>query len=277
MSIATCRCRNEQEETWREKMNVNEIRELGSKFVNVLHLKTKPIGFNFFKTMEEIPSSYETIQKRKVLCNIIGMARTYEIAVAISAENTKGMCPVADLSTGFGELPPQFAEKAVGAFAASADQTKKIVDEMKCNAPGKYAAIGVCPLDIIPQVPEVVQIWGDPTQMLELIYSNTWNNAGERVVLETNGHGASCYEALTWPIKDDRIRMCIADMGDKRHGFAGESEMILGVPAHKLAKLYEGLVATMKTLNRLPVLYNFDDVNFPVPKYALAHSPLFAK
>lgn len=258
-------------------MDIRQIQELAKSITNVLHLKTKPLGFKFFKTLEEIPSSYEIIQKRKVICNVIGMARTYEIAVAISAENTKGMCPVADFSTGFGTIPPEFPQKAVGGFAGSAEQAAKIVQDMKGFPLGQYAAVGICPLDIIPLVPDVVQIWGDPTQMLELVYSNTWNNAGERVVLETNGHGASCYEALSWPILDDRIRLCIADMGDKRHGFAGESEMILGIPTHKLPKLFEGLTATMKTLNRLPVLYNFDDVNFPVPRYALEHSPLFRK
>ncbi len=258
-------------------MELKQIQELGKKFADVLHLKTKPLGFNFFKSMDEIPSSYEIIEKRKVLCNVIGMARSYEIAVAISAKNSNGMCPVADLSTGFGTPPAEFPQKAAGAFAKTADQVERIVEEMKGFPQGEYAAFGVCPLEFIPQIPDVVQIWGDPTQMLELIYSNTWDNADERIILETNGHGASCYETLTWPILDDRIRMCIADMGDKRHGYAGEADMILGIPTHKLPKLYDGLVATMKTLNRLPVLYNFDDINFPIPKYVLEHSPLFKK
>jgi uncharacterized protein (DUF169 family) len=258
-------------------MDLKDVVELAKSIRNTLHLKTMPVGIKFFTDVKEIPSSFEIIQKKKVLCNVIGMSRLTETPVAITRENTRGLCVVADLSTGFGTVPPEFAQKSVGSFAVSVEETTKILQGMKSMGDGKYAAVGISPMDIMPVMPDVIQIWGNPTQMLELVYSNTWNNAGTKVVLETNGHGASCYEALSLPIVENRIRMCIADMGDKRHGYAGDDEMIMGVPPNLLKKLHEGLVATMKTLNKLPVIYNFDDINFPIPRYALEHSPIFKK
>lgn len=258
-------------------MDIQEINQIGKSIRDILHLKSMPLGFKFFTNEEDIPASFEKINRKKAICNVIGLARYYEIPVAITKENTCGLCVVADLSMGFGKVPPGFPQKAVGSFAGTEEEAAKIVNEMKTFEFGKYAAVGMCPIDKMPIVPDVIQIWGNPTQMLELVYSNTWNNAGTRIVLETNGHGASCYEVLTWPIVEDRIRLAIADMGDKRHGYAGDDEMILGVPTHLLKNLHEGLLATMKTINKLPVVYNFDDINFPVPKHALEHSPLFRK
>lgn len=258
-------------------MNIQDVNRIGSGLQDVLRLKTIPLGIKFFESVKDIPSFFDMIERRKVICNVIGFSRYYEIPVAITRENTGNLCPVATLSLGFGSVPEGFAERAVGSFASSADQAARIVKDMKSLEQGRYAAVGICPLDRIPVEPDVVQIWGNPTQMLELEYANTWNNAGNPIELISNGHGASCYEALSWPVVENKIRMAIADMGDKRHGYAGDDEMILGVPINRLEQLYEGLLATMKTLNKLPVLYNFDDLNFPIPGYALQHSPALKK
>jgi hypothetical protein len=44
----------------------------------------------------------------------------------------------------------------------------------------------------------------------------------------------------------------------------------MGVPISKLEMLYDGLVNTQNTLNKIPILYNFDDVPFPIPDSVLA-------
>lgn len=178
---------------------------------------------------------------------------------------------------GMGKAPEGFAEKVVGSFAKDIAQTSVVFDGMKCFEAGKYKAVSVCPLDIIPNIPTVIQIWGNPTQMLELEYANTWNHGDGKIELITNGHGASCYETLAWPVVENKLRFAIADLGDKRHGYAADSDMILGLPTEKIPELLDGLKATMHTLNRLPVLYNFDDIDFPVPSYSIAHSPYVTK
>lgn len=258
-------------------MKLATIQSIGIELEQILKLKTKPLGITFFESVHEVPESYQWVERKKVICNIIGFSRFYEIPVAITRENTNALCPVADVSMGFGTVPEGFAQKAVGGFAKDLEQTSKIFDGMKGFSLGRYAAVAVCPLDRIPNIPDVVQIWGNPTQMLELEYANTWNHGDGKIELVTNGHGASCYETLTWPLIEDKLRFAIADMGDKRHGYASDSDMIMGGPTSSIEELLEGLKATMNTLNRLPVLYNFDDIDFPVPSYSLAHSPYLKK
>lgn len=257
-------------------MDLNRLHELGKSFEALLKLKTKPIGIKFFEKVSDVPEDYEWVNRKKVICNLCGFSRYYEIPVAITKENTKNLCVVADLSMGIGKIPEGFAENAAGKFAKNAQEAAKILQEMK-TLPIKFEAIGLCPIATSPVIPDVVQIWANPTQIMELEYANVWNDGSAKIQLCTNGHGGSCYETLSWPIAANEIRLAIADIGDKRHGYAADDDMILGVPLGKLESLHEGLVANQSTLNRIPVLYNFDDVNFPIPSYSLAHSPALKK
>ena len=257
-------------------MDLNTLHEMGKSFEAILKLKTKPIGIKFFEKISDVPEEYEWINRKKVICNLCGFARYYETPIAITRENTCNLCVVADISMGIGEIPVGFAEKSAGKFAKNAEECSKVLQGMK-TLPIKFEAIGLCPIAITPVIPDVVQIWGNPTQMMELEYSNIWNDGSAKLQLCSNGHGGSCYETLSWPIATNELRLAIADIGDKRHGYATDDDMILGVPTGKLESLHEGLVATQSTLNRIPVLYNFDDINFPIPAYSLAHSPALKK
>jgi hypothetical protein len=45
--------------------------------------------------------------------------------------------------------------------------------------------------------------------------------------------------------------------------------MIIGIPITKLQRLYEGLEKIQNTRDGFPVLYNFEDVPFPIPNSVL--------
>ena len=218
-------------------MDLETLHTIGMGITDLLKLKTMPIGCSFFKTLKDIPQGYFVPDKKKVVCNMMGMSRYYGIGIALKKELTQGMCAVADISLGFGRKPDDHAEKTVGAFAKNIEETKKLFNDMKSVGEGIYAAIGACPIDKIPVIPDVVQIWGNPLQMLELEYAHTWNWGDGRVELRSNGHGGSCYEVLTWPVIDDTVRMAVADMGDRRHGMAQDDEMIMGIPIGKLEQM----------------------------------------
>ncbi len=253
-------------------MELERLHELGKGFMDVLRLKNKPIGIKFFESVEDVPADYEWLQKRKAVCNVIGTSRFNEAAIAIAKENTASLCVIPDVALGMADVPAVFPEKAAGKFAKTAADAEKMISGMKI-LPKKWAAMGVCPLDVSPVVPDVVQIWGNPTQMMCLEYAYLWTDGGAKIQLCSNGHGASCYETLSWPLATQELRLAIADIGDKRHGYAADDDMILGMPVDKLEALYQGLLDNQKTLNRLPVIYNFDDINFPMPGYCLGHNP----
>lgn len=253
-------------------MELEKLHALGKGFMEVLRLKNKPIGIKFFAEGEEIPAEYEMLTKRKAICNVIGTSRFNEAAIAITKENTASLCVIPDVALSMADVPAGFPNGAAGKFVKKPEDATKMIHGMKV-LPKPWAVMGVCPLDISPVIPDVVQIWGNPTQMMCLEYANLWTDGSAKVQLCSNGHGASCYETLSWPLAAHEIRLAIADIGDKRHGYAADDDMILGVPVDMLEALYQGLLDNQNTLNRLPVIYNFDDVNFPMPGYCLSHNP----
>jgi len=253
-------------------MKLERLHELAKGYMEVLRLKNKPVGIKFFERIEDVPADYEWLAKRKAICNVIGTSRFNEAPIAITKENTAHLCVIPDVALGMAEAPAGFPNGAAGKFVRTPEDAKKMISGMK-KLPKEWVAMGVCPLDISPVVPDVVQLWGNPTQMMCLEYANLWIDGSAKVQLCSNGHGASCYETLSWPLATGEIRLAIADIGDKRHGYAADDDMIMGMPVDMLEPLYQGLVDNQKTLNRLPVIYNFDDIDFPMPGYCLSHNP----
>ena len=250
-------------------MDVKTLNSIGKRMNEILRLKTTPVGIKFFEKVGDIPGDFKVLDRDLVICGIIGLARYYSIAVAVKVDNTKGICPAADLSLGIGRLPENFAEMAVGGLADTVEGADNALKDREHLDDGRYEAFGVAPIDSMTILPDVVQVWANPLQMIEFAYANTWYNGGY-LGLRTNGHGASCYEVLAVPFVNNEIRYAIADMGDRRHGFAGDDDMILGVPIGKLEVLHKGLEKIQETRDGYPVLYNFEDVPFPIPEAVLA-------
>ena len=246
-------------------MNIKRINELGKELDSFLRLKTHSLGITFFEKVADIPQNYQIFDTNQPVCAVFGWSRFLEIPVALTRERVVA-CPPALISMGWGEASPTFAEDGKGFFAASAEDTQKVIQGLM-SLQGRFAAFGVCPLDIITVQPDLVQVWGSPLQLMMIEYASTWNG-WDRIQLSTNGHGASCYEVLTVPYQTGEIRFAIADMGDRRHGMARDEEMIAGFPFAKLEKLVQGLNAQQNHMNRFPIIYNFE-IPFPVPNEVL--------
>lgn len=246
-------------------MDVKKINELGKELDSFLRLKTHSLGIKFFEKASDIPEEFQQFDNKQSICAIFGWSRFLEIPVALTKDKMAD-CPPANISLGWGEISHTFAEDGKGFFAETAKDTQKVIDGMM-SLKGKFEAFGVCPLDTINIEPDLVQVWGNPLQLMMFEYASTWNG-WDRIQLSTNGHGASCYEVLTVPYLTREIRFAIADNGDRRHGMASDDEMIMGCPINKLEKIIIGLRAQQDNMNRLPIIYNFD-IPFPVPTEVL--------
>lgn len=247
-------------------MDVKTVNELGKELDSFLRLKTKSLGIKLFEKASDIPDTFQVFDTEQCVCAVFGWARFLEIPVALKKDLSIS-CAASDISFGWRKLPENFAENGAGFFAKTPEWTAKVVEGM-LSLNDKYEAFGVCPLDSIPVVPDVIQIWGSPLQLMMCEYASTWNG-WDRIQLATNGHGGSCYEVLTVPFLTKQIRFAVADMGDRRHGYARDEDMILGMPVEKLEGIIEGLHAQQTGMNRYPIIYNLEDIPFPVPDKVL--------
>jgi uncharacterized protein (DUF169 family) len=247
-------------------MDTKRVNELGREIDRLLRLKTNSLGVKLFEKQREVPEDFQRLDKKKSVCMVIGYARFLEIPVVLTRD-TYEPCWASDVSLGWGALPKDLGEKAEGYVAATAASSVKAFSEFM-SLEGKHEAIGVCPLDRITIVPDIVQIWGSPLQLMMMEYANTWNG-WNKIKLETNGHGASCYEVLTVPFLTNEVRFALADNGDRRHGMARDEDMVMGFRVELLEGLVTGLRAQQNDMNALPIMYDFDSIPFPVSRETL--------
>jgi len=246
-------------------MDIEKINEMGKWVDRFMRLKTNSLGVKFYEKAESVPKEFKRFDRPQPVCAVFGWSRFLEIPVVLTRDKMVP-CPAATLSLGWGKLPDNFEELVVGLFAETKENALKVVKGgMSLN--GKYEAFAVCPLDRITVEPDIVQMWPTPLQLLMIEQANTWNG-WPRVKLEGNGHGASCYEALTIPFLTKEIRFSVPDMGDRRHGMAQDDEMLCGFPFDKLELIIDALKKNQNDMNAFPIIYNLD-APFPVPNSVL--------
>jgi uncharacterized protein (DUF169 family) len=250
-------------------MEINQVQIMGKELNRVLRLRTPPLGISLIQHTKDIPKEYDILDVAIPFCSVVGMARYYELPVAITRETGKNVCLGADMSFGWGGLPEDFSDMVVGLFTDTHDRAEKLLSEM-CSLENSYQAIAVAPLESVPNIPDVVQIWCNSLQLSLVVYANTWYKPWDRIELSSNGHGGCCYEGLTVPFLNNRLNIGIVDMGDRKHGHASDDEMLIGFPIAALETIFNGILENQNTRHRIPVLYDFESVPFPVPQSVIS-------
>ena len=239
--------------------------ELGAKVERLLKLRTAPIGIKLFERAEDIPQDFHVMDSHCSVCQVIGMARYHEKAVAATREWAFA-CAGGAAVLGFCDIPGDIADgsRNVGVWGETKEAVQKIFQNRMIIERGRFEAFGVGPLSKMSVDPDIVQIWGTPAQILALVYANIWDG-GDNLELNTNGHGASCYEALVVPYLTDETRLAIADLGDRRYAYAADEEMIAGIPAKAFERLAQNLRKSYSGCYKYPYEYYF----FPMSQSAL--------
>jgi len=234
--------------------------EMGKELGSLLRLRISPVGIKYFGRNRDIPNDFEVMESPCTICQVIGKARYHEVSVA-TTKDAATVCGLGGAVSGFYELAPDVADgsRNVGAWAKTLEATKKLAQGRMSIAKGTFEALGVSPLSAMSIEPDIVQVWGTPVQMLHLVYAHIWDG-GDNVDLSTNGHGASCYETLVVPFLTGKVKLAIADVGDRRFAYAADEEMILGFPLTRLESLVSNLKESYKAAYKYPYQYHM----FPI-------------
>jgi len=212
--------------------------ELSKELTGILRLRTLPVGIKLFKNNEKISDEFMMIDEECSVCQVIGKARYEEKAVAAEGKELTA-CPVGCYSLGMCDPPPKLNDSAGKWGKTPESGMKQALDRMVIEK-GTFRAMGVAPLENILVEPDVIQIYGRPSQMMSLAYANAWDG-GDKLELATNGHGASCNEVLAVPHLSGKPRLAMADQGDRWHAWATEEEMIFGCSIADLKRLVPNL------------------------------------
>jgi len=238
---------------------------LGRELDELLRLRTPSLGIKFFKKVADIPQEFEKVQGEVMVCQVIGMARYNESPIAAD-KDTATACSMGGASVGLYEPPADILDgtRNAGAWAEDARAAKKLMEGRILIPAGTYEAFGVYPLKSVSVEPDVVEAFGTPEQMLACVYANIFDG-GDRLELSTNGHGASCNEVLSVPFITGKIRLAMADIGERRHAGA-QDEMIIGLPGGQLARLVNNLKKAYAAIYKYPFKPYFAPIPEPVLK-----------
>jgi uncharacterized protein (DUF169 family) len=244
---------------------MSEYSESSVEVTGLLRLRTVPIGIKLFEKADAVPRDFDVMDSHCTVCQVIGMARYHEKAVAATRDRAFA-CAGGAAVLGFSDIPDDIADgtRNVGVWAETKEAARKIFQNRLLLEKGKFEAFGVAPLSKISVEPDVVQIWGTPAQILALVYAHIWDG-GANLELNTNGHGASCYEALVVPYLRNETRLAIADLGDRRYAYAADDEMIVGMPGKAFSGLSDNLRKSYTGCYKYPYEYYFS----PMPEKAL--------
>jgi len=239
--------------------------ELGKEMESLLRLKISPIGIKYFEKISDIPSEFEVRNDVCAVCQVIAEARYHEKAVA-GTKDAVTACGLGGALSGFFDVAPDVADgtRNIGIWARTQEAARKLAENRMTIEKGKFQAFGAAPLKSMIVEPDVVQIWATPVQMLQLVYAHIWDGS-DNVELSTNGHGASCYETLVVPYLTGKVRLAIADIGDRRFAWAADDEMIMGFPPEHLERLTKNLRESYDGAYRYPYAYYM----FPIWESAL--------
>jgi len=218
--------------------------ELGEQLDGLLKLRTAPLGVKFYKKLEDAPKDIAPLHFPCAACQVAGFSRYYRRPV-LATKNECYHCQVGGAALGFWDIEDDFKDgtRNAGFWAKDAESTAKLIEGDVIPA-GTFEAALFAPLNKMPEPPDVVLAYGTPDQMLSLVYGQIWNG-GDRVKLETNGHGGTCRECIAAPYLRDELRLAITDIGERKFAVAYDYEMVAGWPYGKFEWLVDGLTGAL--------------------------------
>ena len=262
-------------------MNLESLKKIGTEIDTILRIKTPSMGVVYCTKDTNIPIEKFTVIDHPIpLCSVSGLSRFFELNVYISREMLLGQCGGVDGFLFNRPGNPQVAEeyKKRHVFTENEEQAHTF-GSMKKHMDKDVTGVAFFPLKDAPMPPDVCQIWGNPLQTTFVVYSHAWTLPQVKLTNGggTDAHGGSCYEGGVIPYLEKRINLVTLDMGDRKHGHAGDEETMIAFPLCELERLHYGMVSTQNTRHRLPVMYDFESSSFPVKKeYLERKGPNFA-
>ncbi len=229
-------------------MSLEKWHKLGSDLMELLRLETYPVAVKLLRPGEEFPE--RTRRPLKVLgvkinlCQAFTMTRRYGWTVGVLKDECA--CNFARFIFGWATLENEedlvdFLMEA-GFFKskeAAANGAKFTLENCRLK-PGECIGIVTSPLTWTRVEPDVVLIYGNPTQAFILVHGHLYH-VGGAIEIKYTGRHASCGHGVIQTYLSQRFNVVLPDEGDKMFAATEDYEVIVAVPPKMLAEILEGI------------------------------------
>jgi uncharacterized protein (DUF169 family) len=239
-------------------------RAQGSDLMDLLRLETYPVAVKLLKEGEKFPDNIrrplKDLKTKITLCQAFGMTRRYGWTIGVSEEECA--CNLARLLFGWGILEDRgyFVEFLMNAGffkdENAASNGAKFTLEKCALKPGEYFGVITSPLNRAKIEPDVVLVYGNPSQAFVLTLGYLYN-VGGAVEMKYTGRNASCGHGVIQTVTEGKFNIVLPDEGDKMFAATEDHEVIVALPAGMLRDVISGVRS----------IYERRIVRYPTPFY----------
>jgi len=249
------------------RCNMEKVKNLSERLMGFLRLKTQPVGVSYLPEGEALPPKARRPRDRKIqitLCQAMTWARIYGWSVAIEKEDN--VCIPGGLALNLLKSTKSSNEEILSRLMVEVGWVSKEREKEQewYILDREYKTILMEPLSKANREPELVVIYGDPSQIVKLVHGYSYTT-GKSITTRTSGRVA-CSDYLAAPLLHGTPVIAIPGTGDRVFSGTQDTEMISSIPYSLLESTIEGMkeAGAQVGSNRYPfVPYMLHQVQFP--------------
>ncbi len=238
--------------------NLQYYRDMGVKFEKFLRVPTFPVAIKLIRSEKEIPSGSKRPVKdlgfKTAVCQNFRQVRAYGWTIALVGIEDS-WCGFANWAYGWGPSAQDSFIKSQGletAMYAKDIDTAKKAEAFTYRLKGECIGLVISPLSRTKVVPDVVQIFGLPAQIMRVTQSYLFMEGGA-LEFTSMGRMGSCHLGVIKPHLTNKPQLVTLGNGDRVFGGAQDYEIMVSIPKSKLDTVITGLEATQKRGLRYPI------------------------
>jgi len=231
--------------------------QLGKRLREYINPETYPVAVRIGEEEANIPSSAKRpLRDLKVPmapCQGSAMARRYGWTVAFGPDDVG--CGIAAHTYGWERVTDDTAPVDFFLRMNYARDEKAAKEMFAClrtlEMTGTLTVV-YSPLERTRVEPDVVLVYVNPAQMMRLIHGATYHT-GRPMESSFSGRAASCTEGVLGAYLDNEPKVVVPGNGDRVWATCQDYEVLMAIPAKKLAEVVEGLEKTHEKGIRYPI------------------------
>ena len=206
--------------------SLSDFNRYGEEIESRMLLRTSPVAVKMLKTESDIPEGAVRPTRDRgqhlAQCQAFSLSRRHGTTVAMLKDDNWCWGPL----FAYGLVAPRVAEKY--------PELKNEVPKIPLLEQGKYIGIVSAPLRTAGFVPDMVLIYSNNAQLLNMLHALSF--AGEGPVTSAMYAIASCAFSVV-PALAGQYSITLPDPGELGRALAGEDEIIFSMPPAKIGLL----------------------------------------